>query len=102
MGANRGVGPNTMAAPESYVPPNDIGLSAAKAFYLATLGGARALSLDEKIGNFVHGKEADFVVLDVGDSALPGHRMEYIRGSGEYNRLWQKLFALMIMGGGRK
>ncbi|MCV5491554.1 amidohydrolase family protein, partial [Escherichia coli] len=39
-------------------------LSAYQAFYLATLGGAHSLGLDEKIGSFAVGKEADFVVLD--------------------------------------
>ena len=35
-----------------------------QALYLATLGAAEALRLDPEIGNFVPGKEADFVVLD--------------------------------------
>jgi guanine deaminase len=39
-------------------------LSPYRAFYLATLGGAQALYLDELLGNFDKGKEADFVVLD--------------------------------------
>jgi guanine deaminase len=36
-----------------------------KAFYLATLGGAKTLSMDQEIGNFVVGKQADFCVLDL-------------------------------------
>lgn len=40
-------------------------ISPAKAFYLATLGGARALSIEDKIGNFEKGKSADFCVLDI-------------------------------------
>lgn len=35
-----------------------------KAFYLATLGGAEALSLANQIGNFVEGKWADFAIFD--------------------------------------
>lgn len=34
-------------------------------WYLATLGGARVLSLDDRIGSLEAGKEADFVVLDL-------------------------------------
>jgi guanine deaminase len=34
------------------------------AFYLATMGGAKVLSLEQVIGNFSVGKEADFIVLD--------------------------------------
>lgn len=33
-------------------------------FYWATLGGARALGWQRRIGNFAAGKEADFVVID--------------------------------------
>jgi guanine deaminase len=40
-------------------------LSAFQALFLATLGGARALCLEDKLGNFEIGKEADFVVLNL-------------------------------------
>lgn len=39
-------------------------LNAMRAFYSITLGGATGLYLDDKIGNFNPGKEADFVVID--------------------------------------
>ena len=45
-------------------------LSAVDAFYLATLGGARAIGQERWIGNFTPGKEADFVVLDPGATPL--------------------------------
>jgi guanine deaminase len=40
-------------------------LSAFKLLYLATRGSAEALYLEEKLGTFDPGKEADFVVLDL-------------------------------------
>ena len=40
-------------------------ISSYRAFYLATLGGARALRIDQWLGNFQKGKEADFIVLDL-------------------------------------
>jgi guanine deaminase len=39
-------------------------LNAMRAFYSITLGGARGVYLEDKIGSFDPGKEADFVVLD--------------------------------------
>ena len=51
-------------------------LSPYRAFYLATLGGANALYLDDVLGNFDTGKEADFVALDwnAGQSAMAWHQ----------------------------
>ncbi len=51
-------------------------LSAYRAFYLASRGGARALYLDDRLGNFEPGKEADFVALDLkaGQHALAWHQ----------------------------
>jgi guanine deaminase len=34
------------------------------AFYLATMGGARVLGLEDVVGNFSIGKDADFIVID--------------------------------------
>ena len=42
-------------------------LSPYRAYYLATLGGAKALYLDKWLGNFDPDKEADFIVLDLSD-----------------------------------
>ncbi|XP_052754150.1 guanine deaminase [Galleria mellonella] len=44
---------------------NDYSISWKEAFYLATMGGARALKLDDKIGNFDVGKEFDALLIDV-------------------------------------
>ena len=53
----------------------DHALPATRALYLATLGAAEALYLDDRIGNFLSGKEADFVVLDAAASSLTARRV---------------------------
>ena len=52
----------------------DQALPASRALYLATLGAAEALYLDDKVGNFEPGKEADFVVLDPAASSISNRR----------------------------
>lgn len=39
-------------------------------FYRATLGGAEALSLSDRIGNFERGKDADFLIMDLSANAM--------------------------------
>ena len=67
-------------------------LSPLRAWYLATLGGARALALDAQIGNFDVGKEADIVVLDDGGIA------ELCRRQARASNLAEHLFALTMLG----
>jgi guanine deaminase len=43
----------------------DMHLLPGRALYLATLGGARVLSYDDVVGNFLPGKYADFCVIDI-------------------------------------
>ena len=50
-------------------------LPAARALYLATLGAAETLRLDDKIGNLLPGKEADFIVLDPKGTDLSARRL---------------------------
>ncbi|KXI21715.1 guanine deaminase [Photobacterium sanguinicancri] len=70
-------------------------LSAFEAFYLATLGGAKSLSLDHLIGNFEVGKEADFVIIDPCSTPLQQLRYDSSRN------LSDKLFMLMTLGDDR-
>ncbi|WP_339490532.1 guanine deaminase [Pseudomonas sp. EL_65y_Pfl2_R95] len=66
-----------------------------KSLYLATLGSANALYLDDKIGNFESGKDADFIVLDYKATPLIDYRMQQAKS------LEEKLFALTILGDDR-
>ncbi|OUS31965.1 guanine deaminase ['Osedax' symbiont bacterium Rs2_46_30_T18] len=66
-----------------------------KAFYLATLAGAQALKLTDKIGDLKVGTEADFVVLDLAATPLINYRMQRARSIEE------QLFVLMILGDDR-
>jgi guanine deaminase len=62
------------------------------AFYLATLGGAAALGLDDRIGSFAPGREADFIVLRPDATPLLARRMAHA------DTIEAKLFLLMTLG----
>ena len=70
-------------------------VDAFKLFYLATLGAARALGLDDRIGNFAAGKEADFIVLDANMSPLLKRRLAVAKTAAE------RLFAFAMLGDDR-
>ena len=85
----------TMAAAYSIGQFGGYSVSAAKAFYMATLGGARALHLDDCIGQLAPGMEADMVVLDLKSTPLIRFRMQHCRS------LEEALFIQVIMGDDR-
>jgi guanine deaminase len=66
-----------------------------RALYLATLGAAKALCMDDRIGNFSAGKEADFVMLDSSTSPSVQRRLS------QSNDVAEKFFALMMLGDDR-
>ncbi len=70
-------------------------LAPLRAFYLATLGAARILGLENRVGSFKIGCEADFIVLDPGASELLARRMTRSR------TLADKLLVLMSLGDDR-
>ena len=70
-------------------------LCSPEGFYRATLGGAHALYLDDKIGNFDIGKEADFIVLDPVATQVQQLRWDNSKSLDE------KLFVLMTLGDDR-
>jgi guanine deaminase len=71
-------------------------LPALQAFYMMTLGNARALGLEHRIGALAPGREADIVVLDARASPALRHRMETVDGD-----LAEELFVLMTLGDDR-
>lgn len=70
-------------------------LPAARALYLATLGAAAALRLEDKIGNLLPGKEADFILLNAKGSGMSARRLAGTQTPEEL------LFALMMLGDDR-
>ena len=67
-----------------------------EAFYRMTLGNARALSLDDRIGSIEAGKEADLIALNSRATPALAHRMETAGGDLEI-----ELFALLTLGDDR-
>jgi guanine deaminase len=70
-------------------------LNPIKSLYLSTLGGARALRLEDKIGNLTVGSEADFVILDKKATPLLTSRLALSKGIEE------TLFVFMTIGDDR-
>ncbi len=75
-------------------------LSPFQALFLATLGGARSLSLDDRIGNFDLGKEADFIVLDWRSTPILAFRNPPIMPLS-LSELADRIFSLIMMGDDR-
>jgi guanine deaminase len=69
---------------------------ATQAFYQMTLGNARALELQDRVGSLAVGMEADIAVLDSSATPAMAHRMESVDGD-----LAEELFILMMMGDDR-
>ncbi len=70
-------------------------LPAERAIWLATLGAAEALYLDDKIGSFETGKEADVVVLEPAAATITSRRV------AAADTIAEKLFALLTLGDDR-
>jgi len=66
-----------------------------KSLYLATLGGARALRLEDRVGTLQPGTDADFVVLDYNATPLLSYRIAQAKTFEEV------LFVLMTLGDDR-
>ena len=66
-----------------------------KSLYLATLGGARALRLEDRVGTLQPGTDADFVVIDYHATPLLSYRIAQAKTFEEV------LFVLMTLGDDR-
>ena len=70
-------------------------INALEALYLATLGGAEALGLEDRIGSLQAGREADILVLDPEATPLLAFRESRSRS------LEEALFVLITLGDDR-
>ena len=92
-GVNIAIGSDWSAGDEWFIPQvlnacfkvhiseaGDAGLSLhpAELLFTGTLAGARALDMDDRIGNFDVGKEADFVVLEPHRWEMYGRTLENV------------------------
>jgi len=77
--------------------PGDAGVSMhpAEMLFIGTLGGARALDMESRFGNFDLGKEADFVVVQPAD-ALGGLLRSAVRAGDADLARDQTLFGLLM------
>jgi guanine deaminase len=62
-----------------------------RAFYLATLGAARCLKLEDRIGTLDLGREADFIVLDLQSTELIARRTAAARSLSDVLRILMTL-----------
>ena len=64
-------------------------------WFMSTLGAAKALGLDNYIGGFAPGKEADFIVIDPNADEIVKYRFEMV------DDIYEMLFILMTIGDNR-
>ena len=79
--------------------PGEDGVSMhpAEMLFIGTLGGARALDMEERFGNFDVGKEADFVVIDPSRTPALDASLTYgIRSDDPVIARDQTLFGLLM------
>ncbi len=85
----------TMAAAYEVAQLRGTALHPAQLWWLATLGAARAMRLEDRIGNLAVGQEADIVVLDLASTPAIAQRAAR---AGDF---WEALFPTIMMGDDR-
>ena len=93
VGAGTSLSPfRTMADAYKVAQLQGYSLSAQEAWFRCTLGAARALGLDHKIGSLEAGKEADFLVLNAERHPALQQRLQHS------NTIDEELFVYMTLG----
>ncbi len=85
----------TMAAAYEIGQLTGTSLHPAQLYWLATVGSARTLHMDDKIGNLAVGQEADLVVLNLASTPAIAQR------EARAEDIWQSLFPTIMMGDDR-
>ncbi len=85
----------TMAAAYEIGQLRGTPLHASELIWLATQGSARALRLDDRIGNLAPGMEADFIALNLASTPAIAQR------AARAEDIWEALFATIMMGDDR-
>ena len=85
----------TMAAAYEVAQLRGQALHPAQLIWLATVGSARALRSEDRIGNIAKGMEADLVVLDLASTPA------IAQATGRAEDIWQALFPTIMMGDDR-
>lgn len=86
---------HTMAAAYEVAQLRGVAIHPAQLWWLATVGSARALRAEDRIGNLAPGMEADLVVVDL--ASTPAIEQATRRAE----TLWQALFPTIMMGDDR-
>ncbi|SLN68282.1 Guanine deaminase [Pseudoruegeria aquimaris] len=85
----------TMAAAYEIGQLNGAPLHAAQLWWLATQGSARALRMEDRIGNLAIGAEADIIAVDLASTPAIAQR------SARAEDFWETLFPTIMMGDDR-
>lgn len=90
----------TMAESYKVQQLRDYSMSVFESLYKCTLGSAKALKLDDRIGSFQPSREADFVVVDYTSTSAQQLRKEHLMRIDKWN-IENKLFGLQTLGDDR-